>query len=196
MSASQNDSTPSTHGGVLGRHICRLGVESFNPILFVGIRDGVGGPLLVLTAVALYCLRGGAAPVPACGDLPRFAAAGFCLYCSQAFFIVGEKLSSAMIGSACKQQPPFASSFASRRCCACAGQPSQPIFTTLIAVSLGWEPLTANKSLGILAAFAGAAFMVFFKQDSGGGHAGSGSGADDDTRSAASLIIGNSMVRC
>jgi len=176
VSASQNDSTPSTHGGVLGRHICRLGVESFNPILFVGIRDGVGGPLLVLTAVALYCLRGGAAPVPACGDVPRFAAAGFCLYCSQAFFIVGEKLSSAMIGS--------------------AWQPSQPIFTTLIAVSLGWEPLTVNKSLGILAAFAGAAFMVFFKQDSGGGHAGSGSGADDDTRSAASLIIGNSMVRC
>ena len=79
-----------------------------------------------------------------------------------------------------------------------AWQPSQPIFTTLIAVSLGWEPLTVNKSLGILAAFAGAAFMVFFKQDSGGGHAGSGSGADNDTdrRSAASLIIGNSMVRC
>eukprot|EP01045_Picozoa_sp_COSAG04_P025415 COSAG04_NODE_3333_length_2920_cov_1.732719_1_plen_198_part_10 len=47
----------------VGAVIGKLGVESFNPILFVGIRDGVGGPLLVLTAVALYCLRGGAAPV-------------------------------------------------------------------------------------------------------------------------------------
>ena len=61
--------------------------------------------------------------------------AGFCLYCSQAFFIVGEKLSSAVIGS--------------------AWQPAQPIMTTIIAVSLGWEPLTHYKSAGILFAFCG-----------------------------------------
>lgn len=157
----------------IGAVIGKLGVARFNPILFVGIRDGVGGPLLALTAALLYFVVGGPTPVPKRAHLPRFAIAGFCLYCSQAFFIVGEKLSSAVIGS--------------------AWQPVQPIMTTVVAVSLGWEPLTAGKSIGILFAFVGAAFMVFYQpHTSSGGSAGS-PGTSDDSPSTASKVIGNSM---
>lgn len=160
----------------IGAVIGKLGVARFNPILFVGIRDGVGGPLLTLTAVLIYCIVGGPPPVPKRADLPRFVIAGFCLYCSQAFFIVGEKLSSAVIGS--------------------AWQPAQPIMTTVIAVSLGWEPLTAFKTIGISFAFVGAAFMVFYQPHTSSGAAdGSGSSSDnsDHTESTASKVIGNSM---
>eukprot|EP01046_Picozoa_sp_COSAG06_P063688 COSAG06_NODE_14901_length_1115_cov_2.319882_1_plen_266_part_10 len=160
----------------VGAVIGKLGVEKFNPILFVAIRDGVGGPLLTLAAVLLYCLAGGPPPVPRARDVPRFMLAGICLYSSQAFFIVGEKLSSAVIGS--------------------ARQPAQPILTTVIAVSLGWEPLTLHKTLGILFAFTGAAFMVFYEPASGhhdgGGASASGGGSDADPTTA-SKVIGNSM---
>jgi drug/metabolite transporter (DMT)-like permease len=159
----------------IGAVIGKLGVARFNPILFVGIRDGVGGPLLTLSAVLFYCIVGGPSPVPKRADLPRFAIAGFCLYCSQAFFIVGEKLSSAVIGS--------------------AWQPAQPIMTTIIAVSLGWEPLTTFKTIGISFAFVGAAFMVFYQPHaSSGATDGSGSSnSSDNTTSTASTVIGNSM---
>ena len=121
-------------GAVIGK----LGVAHFNPILFVGIRDGIGGPLLMCLSLVLNC-RNTALQL---GDVPRMVAAGFCLYVSQAGFIVGEKLSSAVIGS--------------------AWQPAQPVMTAVIASCLGWEPFTLLRFGGISFALAGAAFMVFF----------------------------------
>ena len=73
--------------------------------------------------------------------VPRHQA-GFCLYIGQAGFLVGEKLSSAVIGS--------------------AWQPIQPILTALLASCLGWEPFTPWRLGGATLAFGGAAFMVFF----------------------------------
>jgi hypothetical protein len=55
----------------------------------------------------------------------RFLAAGFCLFGNQFGFIVGEKLSNAVIGS--------------------AWQPSQPIFSCTIAILIGWEKPTFYK---------------------------------------------------
>ena len=95
-------------------------------------------------------------------DLPKFAMAGFWLFANQVRalphthppltsavpvqfgFIVGEKLANAVIGS--------------------AWQPTQPIFSTTIAILLGWEVATLPKVAGILVAFGGAAFMVFYGQ--------------------------------
>ena len=165
----------------VGAVIGKLGVRNFNPILFVGIRDGIGGPLLITSAAALYC-RG------ACverRDLPRLFCAGFCLYCSQACFIVGENLSSAVIGS--------------------AWQPAQPIMTSAIAITLGWEKLTKTKAAGIFVAFVGAAIMVLL-QPAPVNTSGSGSDADDGSHSggslvsnpmtAAQLLTGNAMFFC
>ena len=118
-------------GAVVGK----LGVAHFNPVLFAMIREACAGPLLL----AIARLTEGPA-------LPRkehfwwFVFAGFCLFANQLCFIVGEKLSSAVIGS--------------------AWQPSQPLFLAAISISLRWERATPLKLLGIAVAFFGAAFMV------------------------------------
>ena len=84
--------------------------------------------------------------VPSKGDFPVFAICGFFIFINQLFFILGEKLANATIGS--------------------AWQPTQPIMTATVAVLLGWEKPTAFKVIGILVAGGGAAFMVFYKSDS------------------------------
>eukprot|EP01047_Picozoa_sp_COSAG01_P096686 COSAG01_NODE_27137_length_693_cov_1.126263_1_plen_148_part_00 len=103
-------------GAVIGK----LGVSSANPVLFIGIRDASSGPLLMVgSLLTSRSLRdSGVSP----GDVPRLLAAGLCLYIGQAGFLVGEKLSSAVIGS--------------------AWQPVQPIMTAVLASCLGWEPFT------------------------------------------------------
>ncbi|KAK3288282.1 hypothetical protein CYMTET_4237 [Cymbomonas tetramitiformis] len=117
----------------------KLGVSKFNPVLFALIREMVAGPILV--AIALF-LEG--APKIKLKDLWMFALSGFFVFANQFGFIVGEKLSNAVIGS--------------------AWQPSQPIMTVTIAIFLGWESATPFKLLGIFIAFGGAAFMVFYGQ--------------------------------
>eukprot|EP00656_Telonema_subtile_P055800 TRINITY_DN8751_c0_g1_i1.p1 TRINITY_DN8751_c0_g1~~TRINITY_DN8751_c0_g1_i1.p1 ORF type:complete len:400 (+),score=81.56 TRINITY_DN8751_c0_g1_i1:41-1240(+) len=123
-------------GAVVGK----LGVSSFNPVLFALIREGVAGP--ILCALAWYRDR----VCPRLGDLWLFALAGSCLFSNQLGFIVGEKLASAVIGS--------------------AWQPTQPIFSASIAILLGWEQASALKFGGILMALLGAAFMVTTSPDS------------------------------
>jgi len=81
-------------------------------------------------------------------DIPKFALAGFCLFCNQIGFIVGVKLSTAVMGS--------------------AWQPSQPIFTACIAIAMSWERATLLKINGIFVAFCGAAFMVLTSEKSFG----------------------------
>lgn len=51
---------------------------------------------------------------------------------------------------------------------ASAWQPTQPVFTLLISIGLGWERCTLGKAAGILISFGGAAFMVTFGQDLSG----------------------------
>lgn len=118
-----------------GAIVGKLGVANFNPILFAMIRECVAGPLLLM--IAFY--REGFAPI-ARRDVGWFILSGMCLFCNQLGFIVGEKLSSAVIGS--------------------AWQPTQPIFSCVIAIMLGWERPTLYKLAGITICFLGAAFMV------------------------------------
>jgi len=125
----------------LGSVIGKLGVHKFNPFLFVAIRDGSAGPLLMLLSLATAGLRGSKLHL---ADLPRFVLAGFCLFVSQSGFIVGVKFASAVVGS--------------------AWQPAQPIMATTLALALGWEQASAIKIAGILIGFGGAAFMALYGQ--------------------------------
>lgn len=107
-------------GSVVGK----LGVEKFNPLLFALIREAVAGPLLLILA---WWRDGCLTPRK---DWALVCIMGFCVYANQACFIIGDKLAGPIISS--------------------AWQCSQPIFTLLISLSLGWEPATAQKVIGIL----------------------------------------------
>lgn len=154
-------------GSVVGK----LGIKDFNPVLFALIREGTAGPIL-LSFSFIYLARqrnrpdayritdeesltqrvaegGGYRMFPRVSHLWMFIAAGFFIFVNQLGFIVGEKLANATIGS--------------------AWQPSQPIMTATVAILLGWERPTILKTLGILVAFGGACFMVFFDSSSSSG---------------------------
>ena len=117
----------------------KLGVEKFNPLLFALIREAIAGPSLL--ALALW--HDGRL-VPMRKDWALVFIMGFCVFSNQAFFIIGDKLAGPIISS--------------------AWQCSQPIFTLLISLTLGWEPATLRKLLGILLSFAGGAFLVCYGQ--------------------------------
>ncbi|GAB5368154.1 hypothetical protein AAMO2058_001294100 [Amorphochlora amoebiformis] len=119
-------------GSVVGK----LGVSKFNPILFAFIREGSAGPLLCIMAY----MKERALPNPR--HLWWFLVTGIFIFANQLCFIVGIKLSNAVVGS--------------------AWQPSQAIMVTAIAIAIGWEKATFFKITGILLAFGGACFIVFY----------------------------------
>ena len=126
-------------GSVVGK----LGVATFNPMMFALIREAVAGVLLMLWAIYQDgWLR------PKLADTGIFLACGIFIFTNQACFIVGDKLAGAVIGS--------------------AWQPTQPVFTLLISILLRWEKFTIGKGAGILISFGGAAFMVVYGADFGG----------------------------
>ena len=122
----------------IGSVVGKLGVSKFNPVLFALIREVCAGPLLVVMALFTegclikFCRR----------SSWRFVAGGVFLFANQLCFIVGEKLSSAVIGS--------------------AWQPSQAIFTVILTIILCMEKPTVLKIVGILVACGGAVFMVMW----------------------------------
>eukprot|EP00439_Symbiodinium_sp_Y106_P033336 s1093_g3.t18 len=122
-------------GSVVGK----LGVASFNPLLFALIREAVAGPLLLALAL---CLDGALAPLRS--DVVLFTGMGICIFTNQAFFIIGDKLAGPVISS--------------------AWQCSQPIFTLSISLALGWEGASLLKTLGIAISFLGGAFMICYGQ--------------------------------
>ena len=119
-------------GSVVGK----LGVAKFNPILFAFIREGCAGPILCCIAYAKDRI------LPKAEHLWWFVVTGFFIYANQLCFIVGIKLSNAVVGS--------------------AWQPSQAIMVTAISIAIGWEKATSLKIVGVLLAFGGAAFIVFY----------------------------------
>jgi drug/metabolite transporter (DMT)-like permease len=122
----------------IGSVVGKLGVSKFNPVLFALIREGVAGPLLLAMAVLLEgCKINFRDPM-----IWRFVAGGIFLFANQLCYIVGEKLSNAVIGS--------------------AWQPSQAIFTVMLTIILCMEKATVLKIVGVLVACGGAVFMVVF----------------------------------
>ena len=82
---------------------------------------------------------------------------GLCVFSNQAFFITGDKLAGPIISSAWRLGAK-AKFHISRQC-------SQPVFTLLISLCLGWESITWRKSLGIVLSFSSGAFLVSYGQE-------------------------------
>ncbi len=162
--AAKTPSVPVVHASLIlvqiifgiGSVVGKLGVAQFNPLLFALIREVVAGLLLHAWAVRVDGPRR-----PQREHCLLFCACGFFIFVNQAAFIVGDKLAGAVAGS--------------------AWQPTQPIFTLLISLVLGWEKPTLLKTAGIVISFGGAAFMVVYGAD-----ASSAGGAS-------SFIAGNTM---
>eukprot|EP00927_Polykrikos_kofoidii_P045070 TRINITY_DN3892_c0_g3_i1.p1 TRINITY_DN3892_c0_g3~~TRINITY_DN3892_c0_g3_i1.p1 ORF type:complete len:357 (-),score=47.10 TRINITY_DN3892_c0_g3_i1:87-1157(-) len=142
-------------GSVVGK----LGVSTFNPMVFALIREGVAGVLLV--GIALAC--DGRQQLQKSSDIILFIFCGVTIFTNQACFILGDKIVGAVIAS--------------------AWQPSQPVFSLVIAVILGWERLTVGKGIGIVISFGGAAFMALY-------------GATIESSSLGNMIAGNALLFC
>lgn len=118
-------------GSVVGK----LGVSRFNPMIFALIRESSAGVILLAIAV---CKEG--CKLPLAKDVRILIVCGFFIFINQACFIVGDKLAGSTLAS--------------------AWQPTQPVFTLMISLFLGWELFTVGKVAGIIISCSGAAFMV------------------------------------
>ena len=145
--------TQLSFGG--GSVVGKLGVSGTNPVLFALIREGTAGPLLMAIA-GFHKFE-----TPKREDMVRLLAAGVCIFLNQFCFIVGLKLSDPTTGS--------------------IWQPSQPIFTTALALLLQYEKPDVKKILGILFAVGGAAFMIAYPSSNDSGSSSSSSGSSGST---------------
>ena len=118
----------------VGSVVGRLGVASFNPMVFALIREASASVLLFA-----FALRVDGVCRIRRRDAAVFLGCGFCIFANQACFIVGAKLAGAVLAS--------------------SWQPVQPVMTLVISAWLGWERLTLYKISGILVSLGGAAFM-------------------------------------
>jgi len=133
-----------------------IGLPSFHPLTFALIRES-SATILLLIAAHFYSLSAGREEGILSGHLEdwrKFAISGLGIFGSQAFYIIGIKLSSAVAAS--------------------VWQPSQPIITAAVCMILGWEPFSFGRCFGILVAFLGCAIMVL----GGGGGAGEAIGGE------------------
>ena len=139
----------------IGSVVGKLGVSKFNPVLFALIREAAAGPLLVVMALFLegwvikICRR----------STWRFAAGGIFLFANQLCYIVGEKLSSAVIGSAW-QPSQVGISFCLAGCCCglfCALQEWLQQYSSASA-----PPVDENCCLRSNAAFVGETYLRVF----------------------------------
>lgn len=142
-------------GAVIGA----LGLPSTNPLLFALIRECVAGPILLAASVLLTPVG----PAEGLREWVSFAKLGLCIYANQLCFLVGLKLSNPVTGS--------------------IWQPSQPIMTAAIAISLGWETPNWRRLAGIFLAFAGCASMVMV-------------GAETSTQTPGRALAGNIFFFC
>ena len=129
--------TQTLFGG--GSIIGKFGVKGSNPVLFALIREGCAGPLLMLAAWYMHREK---FDWRVTKDTRMLLLCGFALYANQLCYIVGLKLSDSITAS--------------------IWQPSQPVFTAIIAILLGWEKASWRKLLGIAVASAGAVFVVLY----------------------------------
>jgi drug/metabolite transporter (DMT)-like permease len=90
-----------------------------------------------------------------------FLLSGFGIFASQAFYIIGIKLSSAVAAS--------------------VWQPSQPLITASVCMLMGWEPVNVHRCIGIMIAFVGCAIMVA----GGSGSGGEAIGGESDVKAGA-----------
>jgi drug/metabolite transporter (DMT)-like permease len=145
-----------------------IGLPSFHPLTFALVRESNATLLLLLAAhvVSIYSGREGGLLSGSLKDWKLIFVSGLGIFMSQAFYIVGIKLSNAVAAS--------------------VWQPSQPILTAAVCMMMGWEQFNFHRVLGILVAFLGCAIMVM-----GGGAATGeslGGGGDEFTSGFSDLM--------
>jgi drug/metabolite transporter (DMT)-like permease len=155
-----------------------IGLPSFHPLTFALVRESNATLLLLLAAhfVSIYAGREGGLMSGSLKDWKLIIVSGLGIFMSQAFYIVGIKLSSAVAAS--------------------VWQPSQPILTAAVCIALGWEPFNCKRVVGILVAFLGCSIMVL-----GGGGTASGEslgGGGDEYSGAFSNLMGqfSFLINC
>eukprot|EP00210_Caulerpa_lentillifera_P008599 g8203.t1 len=109
-------------------------MHRINPVVFAFVREVVAGG--IMCSVAHFTTR----VLPRREDFLQFLIIGTLLYCNQLFYILGVELSGVVIATCM--------------------QPAIPVFTAALAISLGKESASVGKSIGILAASAGAICMI------------------------------------
>ncbi|GAB5356966.1 hypothetical protein AAMO2058_000333500 [Amorphochlora amoebiformis] len=122
----------------MGSVIVGLALGNISPMLFSTLRSGLTGFVFLL--LSGFHLKG------VSKGLVRILGLGMAMFCAQAFYTIALKSSSAVM--------------------AAIWQPTQPIFTLVIATALGMEKPSSMKVLGILIAFAGCAYIVIAKPKS------------------------------
>lgn len=145
-----------------------IGLPSFHPLTFALIRESCATVLLLSVAhiVSKKLGRENGVLSGSIQDWNLFIISGMGLFGSQAFYIIGIKLSSAVAAS--------------------VWQPTQPIITASVCMLLGWEPFSFERCVGILVAFFGCAIMVL----GGGGAAGEAIGGEGVDNGAFSQLMG------
>ena len=119
-----------------------IGLPAFHPLTFALIRESWAS-IVLLTCAHFYSISQGRSEGIFSGstsDTKLFLLSGFGIFASQAFYIIGIKLSSAVAAS--------------------VWQPSQPLITASVCMMMGWEPYNLNRCIGIMVAFFGCAIMV------------------------------------
>lgn len=137
-----------------------IGLPSFHPLTFALIRESCAS-IVLLTSAHFYSISKGRHEGIFSGsmaDRNMFLLSGFGIFASQAFYIIGIKLSSAVAAS--------------------VWQPSQPLITASVCMLMGWEPLNLHRCIGIIVAFFGCAIMVVGGSGSGGEAIGGESNGD------------------
>ena len=120
-----------------------IGLPSFHPLTFALVREA-NATLLLLIAAHIVSIHAGRTKGLLSGNMKQdwkvIFISGLGIFMSQAFYIAGIKLSSAVSAS--------------------VWQPSQPIITAGVCMMMGWEPYNFHRVLGILVAFLGCLIMV------------------------------------
>jgi len=161
----------------IGSIVGKLGIKTFNPVLFALIREGTAGPiLLLLSFVKIASLRrkkrqndrdlGGAlanlieSKIDGEGE-DREHIVPFVPYRRDffSFLVCGFFIFANQLGFIMGEKLANAT-------IGSAWQPTQPIMTAAAAMIIGWERPTLLKIGGIVVAAGGAAFMVFYKSNS------------------------------
>mmetsp|Transcript_104328 Transcript_104328/g.270493 ORF Transcript_104328/g.270493 Transcript_104328/m.270493 type:complete len:398 (-) Transcript_104328:32-1225(-) len=115
--------------------IVKVAIHASSPVFFELLREAVAAPLLFGLS-ALFGQR----CLPSAKDLPRFLAAGLCLFGNQMTSIVGLKLTSPVVAT--------------------VWQSSIAIWMASVTVLAGCEKVSVQKALGIAVAVAGSVFIV------------------------------------
>jgi len=144
----------------IGSVIGDLGLPNTNPVLFGLVREGIAGPLLCLLAMWSAYRDKADRILPTWAHVPRFLVCGLAIFTNQFCAITGIKLAGGVTMA--------------------VWQPTQPIFSLVLAILLKYERGSFLKIAGIIVSFLGVLFMVLYD-------------AEGNDKSIGEVVAGNMM---